>query len=297
MRYGMTQGMIHKAISGFYYVKSDDGQYLECRAKGIFRKEGRSPLVGDRVVVEDGVVADILPRRNEILRPPVANVDLAVMVVSATQPQPNLLVLDKLIAICEWKGIEPGLVFTKSDLADCSRLCALYQKAGFSVFTSVPGQRDYTARLDCMKGKLSVFIGNSGVGKSTLMNSLMPELHLATAQISDKLGRGRHTTRHVELYPLPGGGLVADTPGFSTVELDKYGYIRKEELAGCFREFAGYEGKCRFQDCSHRSEKGCVVLEAVHSGQISASRHESYCQMYEDALQVKEWERKEEKRR
>ncbi len=293
----MEQGMIQKALSGFYYVKTDDGKLLECRAKGIFRKEGRSPLVGDRVEVENGVVSEIYPRKNEILRPPVANVDLAVMVVSATQPEPNLLVLDKLIAVCEWKNIEPILVFTKSDLADCKEIEDLYRKAGFSVFISVPGQTDYDSLLSCMKDKLSVFIGNSGVGKSTLMNSLMPELHLATAHISDKLGRGRHTTRHVELYELPSGGLVADTPGFSSVEIDKYGDIRPEELPGCFREFSDYIGDCQFPDCSHRVEKGCAVLEAVRNGQISKSRHESYCQMAEDAGKIKEWERKEERRR
>ena len=293
----MEQGMIQKALSGFYYVKTDSGQLLECRAKGIFRKEGRSPLVGDRVVVENGVVSEIAPRKNEILRPPVANVDLAVMVVSATQPEPNLLVLDKLIAVCEWKKIKPVLVFTKSDLADCRELQELYRKAGFSVFTSVPGQTDYESLLLCMKDKLSVFIGNSGVGKSTLMNSLMPELNLATAHISDKLGRGRHTTRHVELYELPIGGLVADTPGFSSVELDKYGNIRPEELPECFREFSEYTENCQFPDCSHRVEKGCAVLEAVRNGQISKSRHESYCQMAEDAGKIKEWERKEERRR
>ncbi len=293
----MEQGMIQKALSGFYYVKTEEHGLLECKAKGIFRKEGRSPLVGDRVAVENGVVAEIFPRKNEILRPPVANIDLAVMVVSATQPEPNLLILDKLIAVCEWKKIEPVLVFTKSDLADCREIRELYAKAGFSVFTSVPGQTDYRELLECMKDKLSVFIGNSGVGKSTLMNSLLPGLHLATAQISDKLGRGRHTTRHVELYELPQGGFVADTPGFSSVEMDKYGNIRPEELPGCFREFSEYLGQCRFQDCSHRVEKGCAVLEAVREGRISKSRHESYCQMAEDAGKIKEWERKEERRR
>lgn len=286
-------GMIRKAISGFYYVRTDTGEDLECGAKGIFRKEGRSPLVGDRVLVENGVVADILPRKNEILRPPAANLDIAVMVVSAAQPAPNLLILDKLIAVCEFKKIEPVLVFTKNDLADASQYQAVYHTAGFEVFTSVPGQKDYSALMQKLAGKFSIFIGNSGVGKSTLMNALIPELSLETAQISQKLGRGRHTTRHIEVYKLPNGGLAADSPGFSTVEIEKYGRIRKEELAGCFREFEPFTDNCRFPDCSHRVEKGCAVLSAVTEGIIPESRHQSYCALYEEAMQQKDWEWKE----
>jgi ribosome biogenesis GTPase len=289
----MEQGMIWKALSGFYYVHTENGQLLECRAKGIFRKEGIAPLVGDRVEVENGVVAKILPRKNQILRPPAANIDRAVLVVSADKPQPNTLILDKLIAVCESKGIEPLLVFTKTDLADCAELQEVYRQAGFQVFTSRPGQADYSGLLQEMAGRLSVFIGNSGVGKSTLMNVLIPDLGLATAQISDKLGRGRHTTRHVELYELAGGGLVADTPGFSTVEIEKYGHILKEELPECFREFREYLGLCQFQNCSHRKEKGCSVLAAVNGGKISRSRHESYQALYEDAMQIREWELRE----
>ncbi len=289
----MEVGMIRKALSGFYYVHTDDGRVLECRAKGVFRKEGVTPLVGDRVEVENGVVSRILPRKNQILRPPAANIDRAVLVVSSDKPQPNTLILDKLIAICESKGIEPLLVFTKTDLADSSDLQEVYRRAGFRVFTSCPGQTDYSGLLAEMAGRLSVFIGNSGVGKSTLMNALIPDLEVATAQISDKLGRGRHTTRHVELYELEGGGLVADTPGFSTVEIEKYGHIPKEELPECFREFREYLGQCQFQNCSHRKEKGCAVLAALEQGAISPSRHESYCALYEDAMQIRDWERKE----
>ena len=213
--------MIRKALSGFYYVHTEDGRVLECRAKGVFRKEGITPLVGDQVEVENGVVSRILPRKNQILRPPAANIDRAVLVVSSAKPQPNTLILDKLIAVCESKGIEPVLVFTKTDLADSGELQEVYRKAGFRVFTSGLGQMDHSELLSELSGRLSVFIGNSGVGKSTLMNELIPELDLATAHISDKLGRGRHTTRHVELYELEGGGLVADTPGFSTVEIGR----------------------------------------------------------------------------
>ncbi|MGI5893644.1 MAG: ribosome small subunit-dependent GTPase A [Candidatus Merdivicinus sp.] len=288
----MKIGMIRKALSGFYYVLTDEREYLECKAKGVFRKEGKTPLVGDRVSVENDVITEIFPRKNEILRPPAANLDFAVMVVSAVQPQPNTLILDKLIAVCEKKEIEPILVFTKGDLGDSTALQELYRNAGFQVFSSIPGQTDYAPLLEKLAGKISIFIGNSGVGKSTLMNALIPDLSLQTAEISDKLGRGRHTTRHVELYELPNGGLVADSPGFSTVEIEKYGRIRKEELAGCFREFDEYADQCQFPDCSHRVEKGCAVLKAISEGKIASSRHESYCAMYEDAQQIKEWEEK-----
>ena len=289
--------MIRKALSGFYYVHTEDGCVLECRAKGVFRKEGITPLVGDQVEVENGVVSRILPRKNQILRPPAANIDRAVLVVSSAKPQPNTLILDKLIAVCESKGIEPVLVFTKTDLADSGELQEVYRKAGFRVFTSGLGQMDHSELVSELSGRLSVFIGNSGVGKSTLMNELIPELDLATAHISDKLGRGRHTTRHVELYELEGGGLVADTPGFSTVEIEKYGHIHKDGLPECFREFREFLGKCQFQNCSHRKEKGCAVLEALKEGKISPSRHESYVALYEDAMQIPDWELREGEKR
>lgn len=289
--------MIRKALSGFYYVHTEDGRVLECRAKGVFRKEGITPLVGDQVEVENGVVSRILPRKNQILRPPAANIDRAVLVVSSAKPQPNTLILDKLIAVCESKGIEPVLVFTKTDLADSGELQEVYRKAGFRVFASGLGQMDHSELLSELSGRLSVFIGNSGVGKSTLMNELIPELDLATAHISDKLGRGRHTTRHVELYELEGGGLVADTPGFSTVEIEKYGHIHKDVLPECFREFREFLGKCQFQNCSHRKEKGCAVLEALKEGKISPSRHESYVALYEDAMQIPDWELREGEKR
>ena len=285
-------GMIMKAISGFYYVETADG-LLECKAKGVFRKKGITPLVGDQAEVEGNTVVNVLPRKNQLLRPPAANLDQALMVVSAQSPDPNLLVLDKLIAICEYKDIEPVLVVTKTDLSDGEWLCELYRKAGFTVI-STNIQMDNVQQIRSMlKDKLTLFIGNTGVGKSTLLNRLFSNLNLATAGISEKLGRGRHTTRHVELYPLPEGGFVADTPGFSTVELEQYDRILKGDLQHCFREFQNYLGECKFLDCSHRVEKGCAVLEALHEGKISESRHESYCALYEDAMKIKEWEKQE----
>ena len=289
----LTEGLIVKAISGFYYVVPDGEPegLLACTAKGVFRKRGTAPLAGDRVRVEAGVVAEILPRKNELLRPPAANLDQALLTVSAAKPAPNALVLDKLIAVCEYKGIEPVIIITKTDLCDGRAFGGIYERAGFQVLYTGEGSPGREAILALLRGKVSIFIGNSGVGKSTMLNRLFPGLSLATAAISDKLGRGRHTTRHVELFPLPGGGYAADTPGFSTVELERYGAIRKEELAGCFREFKPYEGHCQFADCAHLKEKGCAVLAALDAGEIPASRHESYLALYEAAQKIPDWAR------
>ncbi len=289
----LTEGLIVKAISGFYYVVPDGEPegLLACTAKGVFRKRGTAPLAGDRVRVEAGVVAEILPRKNELLRPPAANLDQALLTVSAAKPAPNALVLDKLIAVCEYKGIEPVIIITKTDLCDGRAFGGIYERAGFQVLYTGEGSPGREAILALLRGKVSIFIGNSGVGKSTMLNRLFPGLSLATAAISDKLGRGRHTTRHVELFPLPGGGYAADTPGFSTVELERYGAIRKEELAGCFREFKPYEGRCQFADCAHLKEKGCAVLAALDAGEIPASRHESYLALYEAAQKIPDWAR------
>ena len=283
--------MIRKALSGFYYVHTEDGRELECRAKGVFRKEGITPLVGDQVEVENGVVSRILPRKNQILRPPAANIDRAVLVVSSAKPQPNTLILDKLIAVCESKGIEPVLVFTKTDLADSGELQEVYRKAGFRVFTSGLGQMDHSELLSELSGRLSVFIGNSGVGKSSLLNQIDRRFCLETGEISRKLGRGRHTTRQVELFPLEGGGYVADTPGFSAIQMERYDVVHKEQLPYCFREFEPFLDQCRFPSCSHTCEKGCAVLEAVREGKISRSRHESYVALYQEVMDWKEWKK------
>ena len=183
------------------------------------------------------------------------------------------------------------MAVTKTDLSGGEWLCALYREAGFTVVDTNIQKDNVDEIRSLLKGKMTLFVGNTGVGKSTLLNRLFPELHLATGEISEKLGRGRHTTRHVELYPLAEGGYVADTPGFSTVELEQYDRILKGDLQYCFREFQEYLGQCKFLDCSHRVEKGCAVLEALKAGKISKSRHESYCAMYEDAMKIKEWEK------
>ncbi len=289
------QGRILKATGGFYYVLSGEILY-ECRARGLFRKQGVSPLVGDWVEIEEtggekGYVTQILDRKNSLLRPPLANLDQLFLVVSVVDPLPNLLVLDKLIAISEHKGIEPTLVVTKTDLGDGATLEETYQKAGLRVFKTGLGADGQLDELrQAMTGKISAFCGNSGVGKSSLLNRIDGRLHLSTAQTSQRLGRGRHTTRHVQLYPVAGGGYIADTPGFSSMDLERYEWILKDELQYCFREFAPYLKDCRFTGCSHTKEKGCAVLAALDRGEIASSRHGSYCALYEAAKNIREWE-------
>ena len=292
-------GRILKLVGGFYYVDAGGGNLIECRARGVFRKENISPCVGDIADVEmtaggKGYIMGIAPRKNELLRPPLANLDQLVFVCSAADPAPNLFVLDSMIAICEKKGIAPFIVFTKKDLADLGSLVNIYREAGFPVaeVCGITGEGTQTV-LEALAGKISAFTGNSGAGKSTLLNAIDPRLGLATARISEKLGRGRHTTRHVELYRLENGGWAADTPGFSAMDYQRFEIILKGELSDCFREFAPFQGDCRFTGCSHTAEKGCAVRQALADGKISQSRYESYCAMYERAKNIKEWERKE----
>jgi ribosome biogenesis GTPase len=283
-------GTIIKSIGGLYTVKSSN-VIVECKARGVFRKDNISPVVGDSVEVSNGVISKILPRKNYIVRPPLANLDTMVFVVSTTKPSPNLTLLDKFIAVCEYKNITPILVITKVDLADYQKLYNTYHSIGIEVFVI-----DYTTGTqisklkDALANKVSAFTGNSGAGKSTLLNAIDSSLNIPTGEISEKLGRGRHTTRHSELYPLDNGGLIADTAGFSTFETSKYDTIKKEQLAHCFREFSPYVGGCKFNDCSHTKEKGCAVISAVKDGTIPKSRHDSYCEMFEYAKQIKDWE-------
>lgn len=290
-----AEGLVIKATGGFYYVECEKTVY-ECRARGIFRKNETSPLVGDRVTIsvlpnEKGYIHAIHERKNSLVRPPLANLDQLVMVISVAEPAPNLVVMDKLIAVAEWQEVEPVIVFTKTDLADPSPYSEIYRRAGFRVYEVCAPEHEGTDEvLSMLKGKISAFCGNSGAGKSSLLNDIFPGLGLSTAEISKKLGRGRHTTRHTELFKLPGGGRVADTPGFSAIEMERVGVIRKDSLQYCFREFEPYLLKCKFTGCSHVSEKGCAVVEAVKEGIIPESRHKDYCLMYEEAKQLKEWE-------
>ena len=292
-------GLIIKALGGVYTVEASDGVY-ECKARGVFRKRGISPVCGDTVdfsVENDGigVIDEIHDRRSLLIRPPLANLDLLVFVASTCEPQPNLLLLDKFIAIAEYKKITPAVVFTKIDKSDFSDYSDIYSKAGIKV-SSVDNTTGAGAGevKNFLKGKLSAFTGNTGVGKSSLLNNIFPGYSIETNEISRKLGRGKHTTRHVELYKIEGGGYVADTPGFSSFDTNRYDIIFKDDLADCFCEFREYIGNCRFVNCSHTKEKGCAVIAAVSEGKIAPSRHESYKEMYEQAKQLKEWEHKNE---
>ncbi|MEA5011290.1 MAG: ribosome small subunit-dependent GTPase A [Angelakisella sp.] len=289
-------GLIIKALGGFYYVRTPQGKELSCRARGRFRKDEISPVVGDTVTVEmtqpgSGYVVEIAPRKNSLIRPPVANLDRLAMVVSCKDPAPNLLVLDKLTAIACRRNIPVVLIFTKTDLSDPEPFTAIYRKAGFTVFevNNLTGEGAQAVRQELRTG-ITAFCGNSGAGKSSLLNTLFPQLELATGDISQKLGRGRHTTRHVELFATGNGGWIADTPGFSAVEFLQFEKMLARELADCFIDFADYREHCRFTGCSHRSEKGCAVLEAVARDEIAPSRHQSYLAIFEELKDVKEWE-------
>ena len=277
---------IVKGIGGFYYVKTADG-IVECRAKGIFRRRGVTPVAGDRVRLEHeagtAVIAEILPRKNVFVRPPVANVDQFFIVASTVQPVPSTLVIDKLSAIAVDRGAQPVLVITKGDLYGADTLAQCYSTAGFPVLCVNAATGEGLAPLrDMLAGKLSVFSGNSGVGKSTLLGALMPGCELETAEISQKLGRGRHTTREVVLYEAH-GGLVADTPGFASLDMARAAAIPKENLELAFPDITRRVGQCRFTGCSHLSEVGCAVREAVHRGEIARTRYESYAALYEQA--------------
>lgn len=287
-------GYIVKGIGGFYYVKTAEG-IVECKPRGIFRKQKITPVAGDEVTLETengaAVIAQIAPRKNVFVRPPVANLDVLFLVASTTQPTPSTLVLDKLSAIAVDKGVQPVIVCTKGDLAEAEFLRSAYEK---STLPFIRIDYETGAGLDEVKqwitGRLCAFCGNSGVGKSTLLNHLAPELKRETGQISRKLGRGRHTTREVEIFEICGGRL-ADTPGFASLEAQKLCRIPKDELQHTFPEFEPYFGQCRFTGCSHRSETGCAVRQALEAGKISQSRYASYLAMYAEAETRKEWEK------
>lgn len=287
-------GYIVKGIGGFYYVKTPDG-IVECKPRGIFRKQKITPVAGDEVTLETengaSVIAQIAPRKNVFVRPPVANLDVLFLVASTTQPTPSTLVLDKLSAIAVDKGVQPVIVCTKGDLAEAEFLRSAYEKSTLPFIRIDYGSG---AGLDEVKqwisGRLCAFCGNSGVGKSTLLNALLPDAARETSAISQKLGRGRHTTREVTIFEAF-GGRIADTPGFASLEAQKLCRIPKEDIQHTFPEFEPYFGQCRFTGCSHRAETDCAVRQAVEEGKISKTRYASYLAMYEEASARKEWEK------
>lgn len=290
------EGIIIKGIGGFYYVKSSDGEIYTCKARGVFRKNKITPLAGDHVEIsltdgENGSIDSILTRKNYLVRPPVANIDKLFIVSSVCDPSPNTLIIDKTIAVAEVKHITPVLVITKTDMGEYEKLKDIYNSVGIKVIyvSSVSGEGVEEVKAE-LAGCVSAFTGNTGVGKSTLLNAIMPELVLETGETSKKLGRGRHTTRHVELFDTGSGGYVADTPGFSTMDIERYELIEKDQLIYGFREFEPYIGKCKFTSCSHTCEKGCAVLDAVASGKIHQSRIDSYISMYNEVKDIKQWQ-------
>lgn len=288
------KGRITKGVGGLYVVH-DGENFYNCKARGVFRKDGITPLVGDIVSFESDnadryVITEIGERKNSLVRPAVANIDVLFIVVSSVDPLPNTFIIDKTIAIAEFKNIEPILVITKTDLADFSELIDTYKTTGIKIIvTNIANNDGIREIVEAMNGKACSFTGNSGVGKSTLLNKIFPDLNLATAETSVKLGRGRHTTRHVEMF-FRNGGYVADTPGFSAVDIEQYDVVLKDELQYCFREFEEYIGKCKFTGCSHVSEKGCAVIEALNDGKIAPSRHINYTKLYSEVKNLKEWE-------
>ena len=295
----MPEGIIMKALSGFYYVRGDAG-LVECRARGKFRKDGVSPMVGDvaeyeRTEGNRGVILGIKDRKNFFIRPMVANVDYLVILTANVNPVTDPFLADRVAVIAEHADCGVILCVNKCDLDRGDALYAAFSNhTGYPVLRTSAVTGEGTAELiELIRGKTVAFTGNSGVGKSSLLNCLEPRLGLAVGEVSDRLGRGKHTTRHIELFDV-GGTLIADTPGFSSFDLTQMQPIRKEELQQDFPEFRPYIGRCRFDDCAHLKEPGCAVLAALEEGRISASRYLSYQKLYEISAQYKDWEHKTE---
>lgn len=290
-------GTIIKALSGFYYVDvGAEQEPITCRGRGKLRHQKITPLVGDHVaitVTEDGtgMVDEVLPRSNQFQRPMVANMDQLVILASGAIPVTDPFLIDRMVSLAEYKGCQPIICFNKCDLEPATQLVELYQKAGFQSFAiSAQTGEGLEQLLGVLDGKISAFTGNSGVGKSSVLNALCPQFGLKVGQVSEKLGRGRHTTRHVELFRV-GGGLVADTPGFSAFDVEQMELIPKEELANTFREFHPYLEQCRFVGCAHVKERGCAVREAVDNGAIAPSRYQSYVRLYDQVKSRPQWEK------
>lgn len=289
-------GRILRSISGFYDVRTASGT-VTCRARGILRREGSSPLTGDLVEITlekgKGMVERILPRKNSFVRPAVANIDALVIFAANVNPVTEPFLIDRVAAIAGDQEVPVYLCVNKCDLDPARELARIYEHAGFPVIrTSAETGEGVEQLRELLKGKLTAFTGNSGVGKSSILNRLCPELRLPTGEVSDKLGRGRHTTRHVELYALDGNTYVADTPGFSSFDTDQMDVILKENLQYAFPDFGPWLGRCQFHDCTHRQEPGCAVRAALKAGSLEKTRYESYCKLYEKASQIKLWELK-----
>ena len=312
-----------------YGIEPDRGDRISCKAKGVFRHERKTLLPGDDVTVRldtglmladrqdetnkkrdearAGVlIEEIKPRKNELIRPPMSNLDLLFVVFAAAKPEPSLITVDRLVTVAEFKGIEPVIVVTKADIApeEAGRYAAIYKKCGFNVFIEGIGY-DKSGLDDFLRAngaRISAFAGASGVGKSTLMNRLFPNLGLATGEVSEKTLHGRHTTRHIELFPLDrqfgesATGYLADTPGFGMLDFVQFDFYTKDDLTDVFREFEPYISKCRYTKCTHTKEEGCAILEAVRSGEIPAERHASYLAFYDELKNKHDWDKGREQK-
>lgn len=287
-------GRIVRSLSGFYDVRVPAG-IITCRARGILRKENCTPLTGDLVEITlergKGMVEKVLPRRNSFVRPAVANIDALVVFAANVNPVTEPFLIDRVSAIAGDQEVPVYLCVNKCDLDPAIDLVKIYESAGFPVICTSAETGEGVEKLrSLIKGKLTAFTGNSGVGKSSILNRLCPQLELPTGEVSEKLGRGRHTTRHVELYDLGEETYVMDTPGFSSFDTDQMDVILKENLQYAFPDFGPYIGKCQFHDCSHRKEPGCAVTAALAAGQIEPTRYDSYLRLYEKVSQIKLWE-------
>lgn len=285
---------IIKGIGGFYYVRTAEG-IVECKARGNFRNNKIKPYVGDYVKISvndkaENTIEEILPRKNSLIRPAVSNIDNLLIVSSMVTPAPNLYIIDKLSVVCQKNEIEPIMVFNKTDVKDGEELALIYKKAGFNSFCVSAKTGEGIEQIEYfLKGKTTVLTGNSGAGKSSILNRLNSELNLATGEVSTKLGRGRHTTRQCEIFEICGGEVV-DTPGFSSLEIERIDTLLKEDIQYYFREFEPYINNCRFTSCAHIKEQGCKILEAVENGEIPPSRFESYKNLYNELKDLKEWQ-------
>jgi len=291
----MAEGIIFKALSGFYYVQSEQS-LIQCRARGKFRLDKITPLVGDHIAFTHtepgmGIINDIYPRKNSFVRPPIANIEKMVIIASGAIPVTDPFLIDKMTAIAQKSGCESVICINKLDLNPAVNLHDIYSTSGFcTVRTSAKTGEGLDELRDAIKGSICAFTGNSGVGKSSILNCLDPDFQILVGDVSKKLGRGRHTTRHVELFRLNCGAIIADTPGFSAFDTDNL--ATTAQLQYLFPDFSKYIGTCRFLDCAHIKEPGCKVLEAVENGAVQKSRWDSYVRLYTQALEYKEWEHK-----
>ncbi len=291
-----SAGRIIRSLSGFYEVQTDRG-VITCRARGSLRRTNESPLTGDLVEISvergKGMVEKILPRRSRFVRPAVANIDALVVFAANANPVTDPFLIDRVAAIAGDQEVEVIICVNKCDLDPAADLIRIYTHAGFRVIAASAETGEGVEALRALiRGKLTAFTGNSGVGKSSILNRLCPALALPTGEVSEKLGRGRHTTRHVELYDLGDDTFVMDTPGFSSFDTDQMDVILKENLQYAFPDFQPFIGSCQFHDCTHRAEPGCAVTVALAAGELEPTRYDSYLRLYEKAAQIKLWELK-----